>query len=107
MSIEYMDDHKAKVCMCGSANFALLKSGLIECNLCQKITGDWTGPVKLIDRINEAHGGRKDKFAVSMGVSPQQVSRWLKYECIWHNGAVWKQQSKSNGKILPIIEGDL
>ena len=52
--------------------------------------------MKLIDHINKSHGGRKDKFAASMGVMPQQVSRWLKYECIWHDGAVWKKQSKLN-----------
>ena len=49
--------------------------------------------MKLIDHINKSHGGRKDKFAASMGVSPQQVSRWLGYGCIWHKGAVWKHQS--------------
>lgn len=50
--------------------------------------------MKLIVHIEESHGGRKDKFAASMKVSPQQVSRWLKYDCIWFEGAVWKQQSK-------------
>ena len=63
--------------------------------------------MKLIDHINKSHNGRKDKFAAFMGVSPQQVSRWLKYECIWHDGAVWKQQSKTKGQILAILEGDL
>lgn len=50
--------------------------------------------MKLLDHINNKYHGRKDKFAAHMGVSPQQVSRWLRYGCIWHKGAVWKQQSK-------------
>ena len=31
MSIENINDHRAKVCECGSVNFALLKSKVIEC----------------------------------------------------------------------------
>ena len=44
--------------------------------------------------INENFGGRQDRFAAFMKVSPNQVSRWVRYGCIWYEGAVWKQQSK-------------
>tara|TARA_R110002049_G_scaffold294788_1_gene481719 strand:+ start:752 stop:1168 length:417 start_codon:yes stop_codon:yes gene_type:complete len=32
-----MEDHMAKSCECGSVNFALLKSGKVECNKCGEI----------------------------------------------------------------------
>jgi len=34
MTVENIENHMAKTCVCGSANFALLKSGGIECNKC-------------------------------------------------------------------------
>jgi len=38
-SVERIDEHMAYSCDCGSVNFALLKSGGIECNHCGKLTG--------------------------------------------------------------------
>jgi len=35
--IESIDDHIALICKCGSANFAVLKSGKIECHSCGKV----------------------------------------------------------------------
>jgi hypothetical protein len=49
--------------------------------------------MKLKDHIDLAYKGRQVLFAASMGVTHQQVSRWVKYGCIWHDGAVWKRQS--------------
>lgn len=41
--IEQIDNHRAKACeKCGSVNFALLKSRLIECNQCGEPVGAWT-----------------------------------------------------------------
>jgi hypothetical protein len=57
--------------------------------------------LKLKDHIDKAHKGRNILFAQSMGVDHQQVSRWLKYGCIWHDGAVWKRQSK------PVADGTM
>jgi hypothetical protein len=34
---ENIYDHMAYTCECGSVNFALLRSGNIECNYCGKI----------------------------------------------------------------------
>jgi hypothetical protein len=47
MTIENIDDHKAISCKeCGSVNYALLKSGWIECNKCQHKIGHWlTSPI--------------------------------------------------------------
>lgn len=43
MTIEQIDNHRAKACeRCGSVNFALLKSRLIECNQCGEPAGSWT-----------------------------------------------------------------
>ena len=41
MSIEEIDNHKAKACKCGSVNYALLKSGLVECNSCGVREAHW------------------------------------------------------------------
>ena len=57
--------------------------------------------MKLKEHINQAHGGSQKHFAASEGFSEAQVSRWIKYGCIWFEGAVYKQQSK------PVAEGTL
>lgn len=36
MSVHKINDHMALTCVCGSVNFALLRSNGIECNLCGK-----------------------------------------------------------------------
>jgi hypothetical protein len=38
--VENIEDHLAHTCKCGSVNFALLKSGQIECNKCGEKQGD-------------------------------------------------------------------
>jgi len=50
--------------------------------------------MKLKQHIEKEHGGNQSAFARKMGVNPQQVTRWLNYDCIWINGAVYKKQSK-------------
>lgn len=43
MTIEQIDNHRAKACeKCGGVNFALLKSRLVECNQCGEPAGSWT-----------------------------------------------------------------
>jgi len=34
-NVENLSDHMAYTCSCGSVNFCLLRSGLVECNKCQ------------------------------------------------------------------------
>jgi hypothetical protein len=48
----------------------------------------------LKEHIEKEHAGYNASFARKMGVSPQQVTRWLNYNCIWFEGAVYKKQSK-------------
>ena len=49
MTIEQIDNHRAKACWkCGSVNFALLKSRLVECNQCGEPAGSWTDAQPLI-----------------------------------------------------------
>jgi hypothetical protein len=55
--------------------------------------------MKLKEHISKAHGGSQKHFADAEGFSENQVSRWIKYGCIWFEGAVYKQQSK------PVAEG--
>jgi len=57
--------------------------------------------MKLRKHIDLVHAGSQKKFAASEGFSENQVSRWIKYGCIWFEGAVYKQQSK------PIAEGTM
>lgn len=51
--------------------------------------------MKLKQHIEKEHGGNQSAFARKMNVNPQQVTRWLNYDCIWFDGAVYKKQSKS------------
>ncbi len=51
--------------------------------------------MKLKQHIEKEHGGNQAAFARSIGVNPQQVTRWLNYNCIWFEGAVYKKQSKA------------
>lgn len=46
MTIENIENHMAYTCKCGGVNFALLKSGAIECNKCNTALDDvkwWAG----------------------------------------------------------------
>lgn len=40
MSVENVENHMANTCKCGSVNFALLKSGAIECNKCSDVMSE-------------------------------------------------------------------
>ena len=40
MSVENVENHMAHTCKCGSVNFALLKSGAIECNICSDVMSE-------------------------------------------------------------------
>ena len=40
MSVENVENHMAHTCKCGSVNFALLKSGAIECNKCSDVMSE-------------------------------------------------------------------
>tara|TARA_R110002033_G_scaffold170862_2_gene214560 strand:+ start:5107 stop:5397 length:291 start_codon:yes stop_codon:yes gene_type:complete len=58
MTIEQIDNHRAKACWkCGSVNFALLKSRLVECNQCGEPAGSWTDaqPTKELKRNAYEH----------------------------------------------------
>ena len=76
MPIEIMDDHKALVCECGSVNFALLKSGKVECNQCGVSSASWlTTPISpdvegdvrhsRIARIDELAKARRELMEVA------------------------------------------
>lgn len=46
MTMENIENHMAYTCKCGGVNFALLKSGAIECNKCSTALDDvkwWAG----------------------------------------------------------------
>jgi hypothetical protein len=44
--------------------------------------------------INKNHGGNASAFAKSAGTTYQQVQRWIKLDCIWHDGDVWQRKTK-------------
>jgi len=48
----------------------------------------------LKQHIETHYKGNAAAFARDIGQSHTQVTRWLKYGCIWLDGQVWKQQSK-------------
>lgn len=51
--IEHIDDHFALLCPCGSAKFALLRSGKIECHACGVRFGRWFDQDDEIDAPNK------------------------------------------------------
>ncbi len=53
MSTIKISDHKARVCECGSVNYALLHSQKIECNSCGEIIGCWFG-FTILDDIKDS-----------------------------------------------------
>lgn len=44
--------------------------------------------------INNHHNGNVTAFARSIGSTYQQVQRWIKLDCIWHNGRVYAPKTK-------------
>jgi hypothetical protein len=56
--------------------------------------------MNLKKHIKDKYKGRKDHFAIDMDVSPSQVTRWLSYDCIWYEGAVYKRQSKTISTVI-------
>jgi len=45
--------------------------------------------MKLKQHIKENHDNNLAQFARSIGTTYQQVQRWIKLDCIWHDGRVW------------------
>lgn len=43
----------------------------------------------LTDHIAAHHGGSQVKFAAANGVLPQQVTKWIKMECIVVDGVLY------------------
>ena len=51
MSSENIYDHQAFTCECGSVNFNLLRSNIIECSSCQSRFGYWSENIKPIAKL--------------------------------------------------------
>jgi hypothetical protein len=45
--------------------------------------------MKLIDYINKHHGGNRTRFAEANETRPQQVTKWLRMECIVIDGVLY------------------
>jgi hypothetical protein len=54
--------------------------------------------MKLREYIDKKYNGNVSAFARKMGVAQSQAQRWLSYECIWHDGKVYKRQDKEKFK---------
>jgi hypothetical protein len=54
-------------------------------------------PMRLTEHIETYHSGNISAFALSIGKHRQQVQKWLKMDCIWHNGNVWQNKSNLTG----------
>jgi len=54
--------------------------------------------MKLIDYIQSEYEGNKSLFARSIGKRPQQVTKWLKMDCIWFGGNVYRKQTDLKDK---------
>lgn len=52
----------------------------------------------LTNHIAAHHGGSQRKFAAANGVLPQQVTKWIKMECIVVNGVLYSPRRELKGK---------
>jgi hypothetical protein len=50
--------------------------------------------MKLKQHIKEDFNGNVTAFAKSINERRQQVERWIKLDCIWHDGRVYAPKTK-------------
>jgi len=50
--------------------------------------------MKLKKHIKDSHNNNLAAFARHIGSTYQQVQRWVKLDCIWHDGRVWAPKTK-------------
>lgn len=50
--------------------------------------------MKLKQHIKDNHFNNLARFAATMDTTYQQVQRWIKLGCIWHDGRVWAPKTK-------------
>lgn len=51
-------------------------------------------PMTLKQHIKTNHANNLAAFARTIGKTYQQVQRWVKLDCIWHDGRVWAPKTK-------------
>lgn len=56
--------------------------------------------MKLIEHIELDHSGSLTIFASTVGVSYQQVQRWIKLDCIWHEGRVYAPKTPEGAPLF-------